>query len=543
MPSAIVAATSDSLPHQAQALARARAFAEPLLSSEQLDTGENILAHADAVAAILNDIGGSEAMQAAAYLVYACQHLNRPHDVIAKAFGDNFAALAVETTKLLQLQRQARIKTAQVLAKKEEERQSAQDQALPLLSPGKIPVSELAANQTENVRKMLLAFSRDMRVVMLRLASRLQTLRYFAASKGDPGHAMASESLHVFAPLANRLGIWQIKWEMEDLAFRFLEPQTYKQVARFLDEKRAERETHVEQVRLQLEQDLLRQGVQASVQGRPKHIYSIVKKMRGKSLDFDKVFDIRALRVVVPHRDDCYAVLAWVHAQFTPVTAEFDDYIAKPKPNGYQSLHTVVRDQQGRAFEIQIRTQTMHDHAEHGVAAHWAYKEAGAKGYAGVSASSEYDAKIAVLRQLLAWERDLSGTGQGLFDDRIYVLTPDAAIVELPQGATAVDFAYTVHTSLGHRCRGARVDGNMVSLNTPLQNGQTVEINAAKEGGPSRDWLNADLGYLVSHRAKSKVRAWFNAQAMEETVARGREAVEKLLQREGKTAFKLDDLA
>ncbi|MDZ4186573.1 MAG: RelA/SpoT family protein [Hydrogenophaga sp.] len=543
MPSAIVAATSDSLPHQAQALARARAFAEPLLSSEQLDTGENILAHADAVAAILNDIGGSEAMQAAAYLVYACQHLNRPHDVIAKAFGDNFAALAVETTKLLQLQRQARIKTAQVLAKKEEERQSAQDQALPLLSPGKIPVSELADNQTENVRKMLLAFSRDMRVVMLRLASRLQTLRYFAASKGDPGHAMASESLHVFAPLANRLGIWQIKWEMEDLAFRFLEPQTYKQVARFLDEKRAERETHVEQVRLQLEQDLLRQGVQASVQGRPKHIYSIVKKMRGKSLDFDKVFDIRALRVVVPHRDDCYAVLAWVHAQFTPVTAEFDDYIAKPKPNGYQSLHTVVRDQQGRAFEIQIRTQTMHDHAEHGVAAHWAYKEAGAKGYAGVSASSEYDAKIAVLRQLLAWERDLSGTGQGLFDDRIYVLTPDAAIVELPQGATAVDFAYTVHTSLGHRCRGARVDGNMVSLNTPLQNGQTVEINAAKEGGPSRDWLNADLGYLVSHRAKSKVRAWFNAQAMEETVARGREAVEKLLQREGKTAFKLDDLA
>lgn len=543
IPSAIVAATSESLPYQAQAPSRARAFAEPLLSSEQLDTGENILAHADAVAAILNDIGGSEAMQAAAYLVYACQHLNRPHEVIAKAFGDNFAALAVETTKLVQLQRQARTKTAQVQAKKEEERQAAQDHALPLLSPGKTPVSELAANQTENVRKMLLAFSRDMRVVMLRLASRLQTLRYFAASKGDPGHSLASESLHVFAPLANRLGIWQIKWEMEDLAFRFLEPQTYKQVARLLDEKRAERETHVEQVRLRLEQDLLRQGITSSVQGRPKHIYSIVKKMRGKSLDFDQVFDIRALRVVVPHINDCYAVLALVHAQFIPITEEFDDYIAKPKPNGYQSLHTVVRDQQGRAFEIQIRTQSMHDHAEHGVAAHWAYKEAGAKGYAGVSASSEYDAKIAVLRQLLAWERDLSGTGQGLFDDHIYVLTPDAAIVELPQGATAIDFAYTVHTSLGHRCRGARVDGAMVSLNTPLQNGQTVEITAAKEGGPSRDWLNADLGYLVSHRAKSKVRAWFNAQAMEETVARGREAVEKLLQREGRTALKLDDLA
>ncbi len=542
-PSAIVAATSDSLPRQAQALARARAFAEPLIASEHLDTGENILAHADAVAGVLNDIGGSEAMQAAAYLVYACQHLNRPQEVISKAFGENFAALAVETTKLVQLQRQARLKHAEVQAKKEEERLAAQEQDLPVPAPGKALVSELAASQTENVRKMLLAFSRDLRVVMLRLASRLQTLRYFAACKGEPGDALASESLHVFAPLANRLGIWQLKWEMEDLAFRFLEPQTYKQVAQLLDEKRAEREAHVEQVRQRLEEDLHRQGVQASVQGRPKHIYSIVKKMRGKSLDFEQVFDIRALRVVVPEVADCYTVLAHVHARFSPLADEFDDYIAKPKANGYQSLHTVVRDEQGKAFEIQIRTQAMHDHAEHGVAAHWAYKEAGSKGYAGVSASSEYDAKIAVLRQLLAWERDLSGAGQGLFEDRIYVLTPDAAIVELPQGATAVDFAYSVHTDLGHRCRGARVDGAMVTLNTPLQNGQTVEITAAKEGGPSRDWLNAELGYLVSHRAKSKVRAWFNAQAMEETVARGREAVEKLLQREGKTALKFDDLA
>ncbi|WP_066154378.1 RelA/SpoT family protein [Hydrogenophaga pseudoflava] len=542
--SAIVAATSDSfLPRQAQALARARAFAEPLLASEQLDTGENILSHADAVATVLRDIGGSEAMQAAAYLVYACQYLNRPQEVIAKAFGENFAALALETTKLVQLQRQARIKSAEVQNRKTGERLAAQEAALPVASPGKVPVSELAASQTENVRKMLLAFSRDLRVVMLRLASRLQTLRYFAACKGDPGLALASESLHVFAPLANRLGIWQIKWEMEDLAFRFLEPQTYKDVARLLDEKRAEREVHIEQVRLQLETDLQGQGIQASVQGRPKHIYSIVKKMRGKSLDFDQVFDIRALRVVVPSTDDCYAVLALVHSQFTPVAEEFDDYIAKPKANGYQSLHTVVRDAQGRAFEIQIRSQAMHDHAEHGVAAHWAYKEAGTKGYAGVSASSEYDAKIAVLRQLLAWERDLSGASPGLFDDRIYVLTPDAAIVELSQGATPVDFAYSVHTNLGHRCRGARVDGVMVPLNTALQNGQTVEIIAAKEGGPSRDWLNPELGYLVGHRAKSKVRAWFNQLAMEETVARGREAVERLLQREGRTALRFEDLA
>ena len=248
-PSAIVAATLASLPQQPQALSRARAFAEPLLANEQLDTGENILDHADAVAEILCQIGGSEAMQAAAYLVYACEHLNRPQEVIAKAFGETFAALAVETTKLVQLQRQARIKAAQAQAKKTEERAAAQEAALPMASLSKQPVSELAASQTENVRKMLLAFSRDLRVVMLRLASRLQTLRYFAASKGDPGQALASESLHVFAPLANRLGIWQIKWEMEDLAFRFLEPSTYSDVARLLDEKRAERESHVEQVR------------------------------------------------------------------------------------------------------------------------------------------------------------------------------------------------------------------------------------------------------------------------------------------------------
>lgn len=526
----IVAATADSLPEQPHALARARAFAEPLIAGEIFDTGENVLAHADAVAAILKSIGGSEAMQAAIYLVHSCQHLARPLEVITKAFGASYAALAIETTKLVNVQRQAR---------------SANSRAQLLDDP---------AAQLETVRKMLLAFSRDLRVVMLRLASRLQTLRHYAATKTAAAPALAHESLHVFAPLANRLGIWQLKWEMEDLAFRFLEPETYKKTAQLLDEKRIEREDFMGALRQQLERELNGNGIAALVQGRPKHIYSIVKKMRGKSLDFDQVFDIRALRVIAADVKGCYAALGFVHSRFTPVSGEFDDYIAKPKSNGYQSLHTVVRDDAGRAVEIQIRTQAMHEHAEHGVAAHWAYKEAGAKGYAGVSASGEYDAKIAVLRQLLAWERDLSGpaskrmdqapgTQHGLLEDRIYVLTPEAAIVELPQGATAVDFAYSVHTSLGHRCRGARIDGAMVPLNTPLQNGQTVEVIAAKEGGPSRDWLNPELGFLSSHRAKSKVRAWFNAQEMAQTVAKGREAVEKLLQREGKTAMKLDDLA
>jgi GTP pyrophosphokinase len=512
----LVAAAEQSLPQQANALARARAFAEPLIAGETLHTGENTLVHADAVAAILKTMGGSEAMQAASYLVYACVYLHKPEDVIAKAFGDSYAALAMETNKLVRVQQQAR---------------------------GADSLVEDPRVQTENVRKMLLAFSRDLRVVMLRLASRLQTLRYYAATKQAVPPAVAREALSIFAPLANRLGIWQVKWEMEDLAFRFLEPETYKSVARWLDEKRMEREHYVEQLRRDLESELKAQGIAAQVHGRPKHIYSIVKKMRGKSLDFEQVLDVRALRVIVPDVKDCYAALAWVHARFSPIIEQFDDYIARPKANGYQSLHTVVRDAAGRPIEIQIRTQAMHEHAEHGVAAHWAYKEAGQKGYAGVSASTVYDTKIAVLRQLLAWERDLAGSVEGLFEDRIYVLTPQASIVELPQGATPVDFAYSVHTSLGHRCRGARVDGAMVPLNTPLKNGQTVEIVAAKEGGPSRDWLNAELGFLASHRARAKVRAWFNERVRHETEARGRELVERLLQREGRTAIKLEELA
>ena len=518
-------------------LVRARAFAEPFLSGEYLDTGENMLEHADAVASILDTMSSGNDVKAASYLVYACPHLSRPREVIAKTFGDEFASLAVETNKLVEVQRISRMASS-----------SAQLQDDPRA-------------QTENVRKMLLAFSKDLRVIMLRLASRLQTLRYFASAKKEVPAALAKESLQVFAPLANRLGIWEIKWELEDLSFRFLEPDTYKQIAKLLHEKRAEREHNMHDLQQQLQNELATQKVQASVQGRPKHIYSIVKKMRGKSLDFSQVFDIRAMRVIVPNVADCYEALSWVHSRYVPIASEFDDYIAKPKSNGYQSLHTVVRDDQARPIEIQIRTQAMHDHAEHGVAAHWAYKEAGAKGYVGVSANSDYDHKIAVLRHLLAWEREMSTGASGalseaasdakasgkdseaLFDDRIYVLTPNAAIVELPKGATPIDFAYTVHTNLGHRCRGAKADGAMIPLNTPLQNGQTVEISTVKEGAPSRDWMNAELGFLVSHRARSKVKAWFNAQITHESIAKGREAVEKLLQREGKTAFKLEDLA
>jgi GTP pyrophosphokinase len=520
-------APEESREAEASQLARARAFAEPLLVGQSLDTGEDALAHAEGVANILLGIGAAPSMGAAAYLVYAGDYLSKPDEVVSKAFGPSYAGLVTHTRKLVQIQRAAR--EAQV-----------QD--------------EKRAEQTERVRKMLLAFSRDLRVVLLRLASRLQTLRHFASSKQPCPNVLARESMQVFAPLANRLGIWQIKWEMEDLAFRFLEPEAYKNVARLLDEKRVEREQGVEAFRQQLSDDLARNGLRAEVQGRPKHLYSIWKKMRGKGLDIARVFDVRAVRVIVGDVPECYAVLSRVHELWRAVPGEFDDYIARPKGNGYQSLHTVVLDAHDRPVEVQIRTRAMHEHAEHGVAAHWAYKEAGAKGYAGVSASGDFDAQVAearkaVLRQLLAWERDFVESGDeaapsgGVFDDRIYVFTPQAAVIELPAGATPLDFAYAVHTTLGHRCRGAKVDGAMVPLNTSLQSGQTVEVTTIKEGGPSLDWLNAELGYLQSARSKAKVRAWFNALAQQDTIARGREAVEKLLQREGKTAMKLDDLA
>lgn len=507
-------------------VAKARAFVEPFIGGMQFSSGEETLAHADAVVQILKELGASEALQTAAYLIYAVEHIHRPQEVIEKAFGKSLARLVVDTHRLVQVQRSARE-----------------------ASQGSSGV--VVAEQTERARKMLLAFSRDLRGVLLRLASRLQTLRYSATHRLSLPAGIARETLDVFAPLANRLGIWQIKWELEDLAFRNLEPETYKRIAKLLDERRIERENYIADLTLRLQDGLRGLGIQAQVSGRPKHIYSIWKKMRGKALDFSQLYDIRAFRIIVPNVPDCYTVLAWVHEQFEPVLSEYDDYIAKPKVNGYQSLHTVVRDRSeaghGKAVEIQIRTREMHDRAEHGAAAHWAYKEAGNKGYAGVVADSDYDARIAVLRQLLEWERDLSNKalerGATLFDDRIYVLTPQASLIELPKGATPVDFAYAVHTDLGHRCRGAKVDGVMVPLNTPLQNGQTVEIVAVKEGGPSRDWINPDQCYLASQRAKAKVRAWFNARDSHETIARGREQVEKLLQREGRTALSYDELA
>lgn len=402
------------------------------------------------------------------------------------------------------------------------------------------------ASQKEMLRKMLLAMAVDLRIVLIRLASRLQTLRWHAAHKVPCNLALAQETLELYAPLASRLGIWQIKWEIEDLAFRFTEPEIYKKIAKQLEEKRVERETFIRETIAQLQASLAEMGIDAEVSGRPKHIFSIWNKMRHKHLDFGDLYDLRALRVIVPEDRHCYEVLALTHQLWSPIGQEFDDYIARPKPNGYRSLHTVLADKQGRAFEVQIRTRAMHEHAEFGMAAHWRYKEAGPKGGEAVTKDQHRD--LAWMRQLLAWNRDaLSDPSHQdttvVPTEHIYVLSPMARVIELPIGATPVDFAYQLHTDLGHRCRGAKIDGQMVPLQTRLQTGQTVEIISTKSGGPSRDWINPQLGYLASPRARAKVRAWFNAIELQQRMTQGQALVEKELQRLGKTAINLEQLA
>ncbi|MGD9944398.1 MAG: bifunctional (p)ppGpp synthetase/guanosine-3',5'-bis(diphosphate) 3'-pyrophosphohydrolase [Burkholderiaceae bacterium] len=477
-------------------------------------SGQPYIAHARATIDILRELGADQVAQVAAALVSPAEKL--PLATIESRFGAEVARLV---DGMRQIQRLRELHAAS-------------------------PAGD--ATQAETLRRMMLGMAADIRVVLLRLASRLQTLRFHAAQRRAPLPAVAHETLEVLAPLANRLGLWQLKWELEDLSFRFLEPGVYKQLAQQLEERRAEREAFVADAERRLSTRLTEAGVRAEVSGRPKHIYSIYNKMRQKGRSLDGISDLRGLRVIVGTVAQCYAALDVVHAIWTPVPAEYDDYIARPKPNGYRSLHTVVLADDGRPLEVQIRTADMHRFAEYGVASHWRYKERAGAG------DEEYDNRIAWIRQLLAWQRDVGqalGSGQSAVpgtDERIYVMTPQARVIELPAGSTPIDFAYHVHTSLGHRCRGARVDGQMVPLNTVLQNGQTVDIVAAKETGhegPSRDWLNPQLGFVRSPRTRAKVRQWFNALELERDSAAGRERVERVLQREGRTALAFDELA
>ena len=392
--------------------------------------------------------------------------------------------------------------------------------------------------QAERMRRMLLSMVSDVRMVLIKLAYRLQRLRLLAHEDTQERYQLAQETREIFAPIANRLGIGQLKWELEDLAFRFLEPDTYKKVAGFLEEKREEREQYIQRVVNSIQAMLSEAGIQAEVYGRPKHIYSIWKKMQAKQIDFDELFDVRAVRITVQSIAECYTTLGLVHGQWRHISKEFDDYIANPKGNGYQSLHTAVLGPEDKPLEIQIRTQAMHHFAEFGVAAHWRYKE-------GSGSDQSLEKGIASLRKLLDPKETredelLDSFHTELFPDRVFVRTPDGKVMDLAQGSTPLDFAYSVHTDIGHRCRGAKVNGHIVQLTYELNTGDQVEILTSNEAKPSRDWMNPNMAYLKTARARAKVRSWFKEQDFELNVADGKVCFERELQRQNLTRVDMD---
>lgn len=379
--------------------------------------------------------------------------------------------------------------------------------------------------QDESLRKLMLTLAQDVRAVVVLLTERLDDLRSAANQEEEARRRLAEQTLTLHAPLANRIGVWQLKWELEDLAFRYLNPDTYKSIAKLLDERRTDREHWIEGVIEAIRSALKGLGIEGVVQGRPKHIYSIWRKMQQKGLSFQELMDVRAVRVIVQDVAECYRVLASVHDHWRAIEGEFDDYIAQPKGNFYRSLHTAVMGPQDKPLEVQIRTEQMHRESELGVAAHWRYKE-------GSKSDRRFDDRVVWLRQMLAWGREIQGAApDSPTDEPIYVFTPQGRVIDLPMGATPIDFAYHLHTDLGHRCRGARVDGIIVPLTHRLESGQWVEITVAKQGGPSLDWLNPELGYLHSPRAMAKVRHWFKQQNQEEDLAHGRQILDRAIQR------------
>ena len=403
--------------------------------------------------------------------------------------------------------------------------------------------SETSPEQVDNVRRMLLAMVEDVRAVVIKLAERIACLREAKKADEETRVLMAQEITNIYAPLANRLGIGQLKWELEDLAFRYLHPDTYKQIAKQLDEKRLDRERYIREFVQSLRDALKEADVEAEVYGRPKHIYSIWRKMQKKHLEFNELFDVRAVRVITKRLQDCYAALGIVHTHFHHIPREFDDYVANPKPNGYQSIHTVVVGPEGKTVEIQIRTDQMHQDAELGVAAHWRYKE----GAQAANKANNFEDKIEWLRKLLAWQEDLSESGSLLedlrsqvFEDRVYVFTPKGDVIDLPAGATPLDFAYHVHSMIGHRCIGAKIDGRIVPFTYALQTGDQVEVITQKEPNPSRDWMNPNSGFLRSSRARAKVATWFRKLDRDKNIAAGKELLEKELDRHNLTLSKVD---
>ena len=506
-------------PDEIDVIRHACEFAAPLYHEKSEITGTPLLQHALGSASILLGLHMDHETIAATALHAVPNYLDDWTEILNERFGRNVTVLVEGISRMEQIRQFSEVRSP--AAKDKEE----------------------TAEQIESLRKMLLAMVEDIRVVLIKLAERTQTLRNLSGATADQQIQISQETQSIFAPLANRLGVWQIKWELEDLSTRYLEPVLYKQVARLLDERRLDREQYIADILAQLQQKLKSAGIKGDVSGRPKHIYSIINKMKRKHLAFDQLYDVRAVRILVDDLEQCYATLSIVHEMWQPIQKEFDDYIARPKPNGYRSLHTAVLGPRDLAVEVQIRTRQMHHDSELGVAAHWRYKE-------NKKSESGVDEKIAWLRQILAWKDELADSGEmqaqfknELLQDRVYVLTPQGKVIDLPKGATPVDFAYVVHTDLGHRTRGAKIDGSIVPLNTKLQNGQRVEILTTKQGGPSRDWLSPRLGFLQSPRARAKVRHWFAEQNLDDSVAQGRTLLDRELHRVGVTDINQEKLA
>lgn len=511
----------DPLSPQDRALIeRAYALAEQAHCHQTRASGEPYLYHCLAVAGILAELRLDPPVIAAGLLHDVVEDTGVTLEDIRREFGEEIARLVDGVTKLKYIDR------LRAQPEDGEARRTGREE-----------------QSAENIRKIFFAMVEDPRVVLIKLADRLHNMRTLGALPPEKQKRIARETLEIYAPLANRLGIWQLKWELEDLAFRYLEPEKYREIARAIDERRAERERHIQQIVERIKARLAEEGIQAEVTGRAKHIYSIYRKMVRKGVPFDQVYDVRAVRIIVNTIPECYQVLGIIHSMWRPIPKEFDDYIANPKDNSYQSLHTAVMLEDGKTLEVQIRTWEMHWEAEYGIAAHWIYKEQVAK------RDLAFEKKVAWLRSLLEWRNEVTSAREfveslktDVFEDRIYVFTPKGDPIDLPRGSTPIDFAYHIHTELGHRCRGARVNGKWVPLNYVLQMGDQVEIIPAKQGGPSRDWLDPAKGYVKTSRARQKIRQWFKQQGRAENIRHGREILAQEIRRLG-VPFSVDEAA
>jgi GTP diphosphokinase / guanosine-3',5'-bis(diphosphate) 3'-diphosphatase len=516
---------------------RAYRMAEEAHREQKRHSGEPYINHCIAVATILADLRVPPEVVAAGLLHDTVEDTTITLNDIRRDFGETIAILVDGVTKLTNLPRVSRDDQHAEKANGNNGTEPAE------FAPDEVSLGRKQDLVSETLRKTFLAMGDDVRVVLIKLADRLHNMRTLGFMPEHKRKRIAKETLDIFAPLANRLGIWQIKWELEDLGFRYVNPEKYKEIAEQIQERRPDRETQIESIKTNLIGLLDSHSIHAEISGRPKHIYSIYKKMTQKGKPFDLVRDVRAVRLIVPDVPSCYAALGVIHTHWRPIPGEFDDYIAAPKDNFYQSLHTAVIYDDKRPLEVQIRTPEMHQNAEYGIAAHWRYKE-------GAHRDKSYEQRINWLRNMMEWRTDVNdaqefveGMKTDVFQDRVYVFTPRGDIIDLSAGSTPIDFAYHVHTDIGHRCRGARVNGKLVPLYQDLKTGDQVEILTAKRGGPSRDWLNPNLGLVKTQRARSKIKAWFKKQEDEQNLAQGRATLERELQRLGITSTNYEKLA